>query len=388
MNFQILSKDARSSARTGKIETSHGIIETPAFIPVGTQATVKTLSPEELRSAGVQIVLANAYHLFLRPGEDVVRVLGGLHRFMGWSRPILTDSGGFQVFSMPDLVKVNDEGVQFRSHLDGRVVFITPEDSIRIQEALGADIIMAFDECVGYPVSRDAVRRAMERTVRWAKRCRDSHGNSSQTLYAIVQGSTYGELRLDCAARLKQMDFDGYAIGGLSVGEDRIQTCEVLECTVEALPEGKARYLMGVGPPLDIIESVARGVDLFDCVLPTRNGRNGYAFTSKGVVRLRNEVFECDEAPLDEDCNCPCCRNFSRAYLRHLFKSQEILGLRLVSLHNIWFYQELMQRIRRSIETGSFDSFRKEEISLWARQPVPGAGLREENLHLENGRRM
>jgi len=387
VKFKVLSKDEGSRARRGRIETAHGIVDTPAFMPVGTQGTVKTLSPEELRSAGVQMVLANAYHLFLRPGEEVVKALGGLHRFMGWTGPILTDSGGFQVFSMPELVTVNEEGAEFRSHIDGRVLFLRPEDSIRIQEALGADIIMAFDECVGYPVNRDGARRAMERTARWAQRCKDSHRKPSQSLFGIVQGSTYKDLRLECVARLREIGFDGYAIGGLSVGEDRLQTYEVIESTVGALPEEKPRYLMGVGPPLDIIESVAMGVDLFDCVLPTRNGRNGYAFTSKGVVRLRNEIFERDERALDEECKCPCCRNFSRAYLRHLFKSQEILGLRLVSLHNIWFYQELMQRIRRSIETGSFDSLIKKEASVWKEEVIPRTVFREENLRFEKGRR-
>jgi len=368
LKFRIEATDTGSCARAGVVETPHGAFHTPAFMPVGTQATVKTLSPDELKQAGVEILLANAYHLSLRPGVDVIEKAGGINRFMGWEGPILTDSGGFQVFSLAELNKVTDEGVAFQSHIDGGRLFLTPEDATRIQEALGADIIMAFDECVAYPCEKDYARIAVRRTLQWARRCLEARRSYDPAMFGIVQGATYKDLRRECAEELARMDFDGYAIGGLGVGEASFLMYEVLGYTAGLLPGDKPRYLMGAGPPDDIVMAVSSGIDMFDCVLPTRNGRNGFAFTSEGIVRLkRKEYRECFE-PIDPECDCLACRRFTRAYLRHLLKADEMLGLRLVSLHNVSFYQGFMRRIRQEIIKGSFTQFRDRQVSFWKEQ--------------------
>jgi queuine tRNA-ribosyltransferase len=341
--------------------TSHGEISTPVFMPVGTQATVKTLSPEDLDAIGAEIILSNTYHLFLRPGHELIREFGGLHSFMNWNRPLLTDSGGFQVFSLADLRKVTDEGVTFQSHIDGGAKhFITPEYAVEIQEALGADIIMAFDECIPYPATRDYAQESLERTHRWAKRCREAKKNTGQALFGIVQGGMYPDLRKRSAETLVDIGFDGYAVGGLSVGETKPLMYEMLEATVPHLPENQPRYLMGVGTPEDLVEGVDRGIDMFDCVMPTRNARNGTFFTSFGKLVIRNSRYERDKDPIDPACGCSTCRNFTRAYLRHLFNAGEVLALRLGTIHNLFFYLNLMSGIRSSIEKGQFKEFKKE----------------------------
>ena len=332
-------------------------------MPVGTQGTVKALSPAQLAETGAGMVLGNTYHLHLRPGHEVVRELGGLHRFMGWSGPILTDSGGFQVFSLAELRKVSDEGVVFASHLDGKRVELTPESVIDIERALGADIIMPLDECVQYPSGQDEARVAVRRTVQWAQRSLRHERGELQALFGIVQGSTYEWLRRECAKRLVEMDFPGYAIGGLSVGEGRSVCLEMLEATVAELPADRPRYLMGFGPPGEMLEAIGRGVDMFDCVLPTRNGRNGFAFTSKGIVRLRNASHARSQDKLDPECACYTCRNFSRGYLRHLMTSGEILGMTLVSLHNVAFYCGLMAKTRGAIRENRFEAFKREFLA-------------------------
>ena len=330
---------------------------------VGTRATVKTLSPDELRAAGVQIVLSNAYHLSIRPGAKLVRDLGGLHRFMAWDGPILTDSGGYQVFSLADAAEVSDEGVRFRSPVDGDELFVGPREAIEIQNDLGADIIMAFDECAPYPCEYDYARAAMDRTLRWAEQCLEAHGRSGQALFGIVQGSVYRDLREACVERLAEMAFDGFAVGGLSVGEGHDLMSEVLDYTAPLLPSGRPRYLMGVGTPEDILEAVGQGIDMFDCVLPTRNGRNGVAFTSEGLVRIKNSRYREDSRPLDEACDCAACRQFSRAYVRHLVMSKEILGLRMMSLHNVHYFQRLMRDARSAVETGRFGDYRRDVLA-------------------------
>ncbi|MGR3309300.1 MAG: tRNA guanosine(34) transglycosylase Tgt [Candidatus Brocadiales bacterium] len=352
-----------SRARCGEIETSRGIIPTPIFMPVGTQGTVKTLTPRQLEDADVKILLCNTYHLNLRPGAEVVKKLGGLHRFMGWDGPILTDSGGFQVFSLSNLTKLSDEGAEFRSPIDGSRIFLSPEKSIEIQNALGADIITTLDECVPYPCERDRAEHAMLRTVAWAKRCLDAHRNPGQALFGITQGSVFRELRERCIEQFVEMDFDGYAIGGLSVGEGKYLMNEVLGYTVDQLPADKPRYLMGVGMPEDILNAIEYGVDMFDCVIPTRNGRNGWAFTSKGKVKIRNSHYKEDVNPLDDRCGCYTCRHFSRAYIRHLFNADEILGLSLVSLHNIYFFIDMVKQARQAILNGNFKEFKAGFIS-------------------------
>lgn len=352
-----------SRARCGEIKTDRGIIPTPVFMPVGTQATVKTLTPKQLEDANVKILLCNTYHLSLRPGKEVIKKHGGLHKFMGWYGPILTDSGGFQVFSLSDLTKVSDEGVEFQSPICGSRVFLSPEKSIEIQNALGADIITTFDECVPYPCERDRAERAMLRTVTWTKRCLDAHKNSKQALFGIIQGSVFKELRDKCVEQLVEMDFDGYAIGGLSVGEGKYLMNEVLNYTVDQLPSDKPRYLMGVGMPEDILDAIEYGVDMFDCVIPTRNGRNGWAFTSKGKIKIRNSRYKDDTNPLDERCKCYTCQRFSMAYIRHLFNADEILGLSLLSLHNIYFFIDMVRQARQAILTGSFKDFKAGFIS-------------------------
>ncbi len=347
------------AARAGWLETPHGRVDTPAFMPVGTQGAVKALLPSQLEAAGVQMLLGNAYHLHLRPGEQVVARLGGLHRFMGWSRPILTDSGGFQVFSLAELRRVSDHGVEFQSHLDGARTTLTPEKATEIQNVLGPDILMAFDECVPYPSERDAAEVAMRRSVAWAARCQKAHARpGDQALFAIVQGSVFEDLRAECARHLVDMDFPGYAIGGVSVGEGDELMYRVLEATVPRLPAEKPRYLMGVGTPINLIECIERGVDLFDCVLPTRNGRSAHAFTARGVVRLRNLRHRDDPRPLDPTCDCATCRGFSRGYLRHLFHAREIAAAVLVSLHNLAFYQRLVRGCRQAILDDRLDAFK------------------------------
>ncbi len=345
--------------------TSRGAIDTPCFMPVGTQGSVKTLSPQELNESGAEIVLSNTYHLFLRPGLEIIEKAGGLHSFMSWDKPILTDSGGYQVFSLALLRKITDEGVHFQSHIDGMRHFLTPGDIVRIQQALGSDIIMPLDECVHYPCVRDQAELATERTISWAKKSRDAHsaiqqqGTCPQHLFGIVQGATYEDLRIRCCEELIEAGFDGYCIGGLSVGEPKNLMYNMAGICAAVLPERKPRYAMGVGLPDDIIEAVTLGIDMFDCVAPTRYGRNGTAFTHKGEVTVRNARYAKDYGPLDAACGCYTCNNFSRAYLRHLFNAEEILGLRLVSLHNIYFYLELMRAIRKAITDGVFLVFKK-----------------------------
>ncbi|MCG2767989.1 MAG: tRNA guanosine(34) transglycosylase Tgt [Chloroflexota bacterium] len=352
-SFTVKERDKRSSARAGLIHTPHGDIPTPAFMPVGTQATVKTLTPDELKELGANIILANTYHLYLRPGDDLIARMGGLHTFMGWDGPILTDSGGFQVFSLQHLRQVSDEGVVFRSHLDGSEHVFSPEKVISIQENLGADIIMVLDECA-VPDDRHYMEAALRRTHLWAERCRAAHTRTDQALFGIVQGGIFPDLRRQSARVLADLDFPGYGIGGLSVGESKEDMLRMLEIVVPLLPDDKPRYLMGVGSPEDLFESVARGVDQFDCVLPTRLARNGAVFTHSGRVNLRNARFAEDPIPIEEECQCYTCQRFTRAYLHHLLKAREILGLRLNSIHNLHFLLELMRQIRHSILESSF----------------------------------
>ena len=359
MNFRILAQDRETNARVGELETPHGVVRTPAFMPCATQATVKTLTPVHLEEAGVQMLLCNAFHLELRPGAEHVEKMGGLHRFMSWPRPVLTDSGGFQVFSMARLRTVSEGGVLFRSHLDGREVFLTPERCMEIQERLGADIAMTLDECPPFPTEKALARVAMKRTVGWATRCLSAHHRDDQTLFGIVQGCTYPDLRAECADRLVALDFPGYGIGGLSVGEGPELMQEMIACTVERLPVDKPHYLLGAGRPEDILAAVCLGVDLFDCVIPTRCGRNGLAFTSHGRVKIRNVASRGDDRPLDDACDCLTCRRFSRAYLRHLLVAGEVLGLTLMSLHNVRHYMRLMQDIRDAILGGRLAGLRE-----------------------------
>lgn len=358
--FTIENRDNSTSARIGRIETPHGDVSTPAFIPVGTAGSVKTLTPKELLDLEVKLIIGNAYHLYLRPGHKLIEELGGLHRFISWERPILTDSGGFQIFSMGDLSRVNDEGVTFQSHLDGSYHFFSPEISIEIQEALGADAIMAFDECLKYPSSYDYTMISVERTTRWARRCKDVHKRIDQALFGIVQGGFFKDLRERSARDLVEIGFDGYAIGGLSVGETSEMMVEQLDLVSGLLPYDAPRYLMGVGTPEDIVEGVIRGIDLFDCVMPTRHARTGYLFTSSGRLIIKNAQYVKDEGPIDPGCGCYTCQNFSRAYLRHLFISKEILAPRLNTIHNIYYYMKLMDDLHKAIEEGSVLRFRED----------------------------
>lgn len=357
--FKLIHQDKNSKARLGKLVTEHGEIDTPAFMTVGTHATVKGLMLKDVEDAGAQIILANAYHVFLRPGIEVIKKSGGLHKFMGWDKPILTDSGGYQVFSLALFRKMHDRGVEFQSHVDGLKHFLTPEDVIRIQETLGSDIIMPLDECVHYPCVRDQAKTAMERTIDWAKRSQSAHEQKKQLLFGIIQGATYDDLRRDCARRLVDMDFDGYSIGGVSVGESSNLIYNIIELVAQLIPDEKPRYAMGIGYPFDIVEAVDRGVDMFDCVIPTRYGRNGTAFTSSGKIIIRNAPYAEDMRPLDAKCGCYVCKNFSRAYLRHLFNAKEMLGLILLSLHNVYFFLDLMRSIRRAIKEDKFSQFKQ-----------------------------
>jgi len=359
IQYEFIKQCKQSGARLGRIHTPHGIIETPTFMPVGTQATVKTMSPEELKSLNAQIILSNTYHLFLRPGHEIVKKAGGLHKFMNWDRPILTDSGGFQVFSLSERRKINEEGVEFRSHLNGEKLFLSPEKAMEIQNALGPDIMMAFDECPPYPATYEYVKQSTERTSRWAERCLAAHQRKhDQALFAIVQGGMHEDLRIQSAKDLTSMDFPGYAIGGLSVGEPKHLMYEVLDYTVPHLPFSKPRYLMGVGSPDALIEGSIRGIDMFDCVLPTRIARNGTTMTSQGRLVVRNAKFAEDFGPLDPNCDCYTCKNYSRAYIRHLIKADETFGLRLTTYHNLHFLTNLMKQVREAIMNDCLLDFR------------------------------
>lgn len=361
IRYELFHKEAHTDARLGRITTPHGQIETPIFMPVGTQATVKTLTPEELKEMGAEIILSNTYHLYLRPGHALVQKAGGLHRFMNWDRSILTDSGGFQVFSLSDMRKITEDGVSFRSHIDGSKHFLSPEKAMEIQNALGADIIMSFDECVPYPADYAYTKSSMQRTERWARRGKEAHARPhDQALFGIVQGGMHDDLRYESAMGLQDIGFPGYSIGGLSVGEPKELMYEVLEHTTPHLPHDKPRYLMGVGTPEDLLEGVIRGIDMFDCVLPTRIARNGTAMTSRGRIVVRNATYAEDFEPVDPDCDCYCCRNYSRAYIRHLVKAEEILAARLLSIHNLHYLLNHMKRIREAIRTDTLLAFRRD----------------------------
>lgn len=357
ITYELIKQCPHTGARAGRIHTPHGSFDTPIFMPVGTQASVKTLAPEELKEMGAGIILSNNYHLFLRPGSKLVKEAGGLHKFMNWDRAILTDSGGFQVFSLGDLRKISEEGVTFRSHIDGSKKFLSPEIATQSQMDLGADIIMAFDECVPYPADFKYTRESMELTLYWAQRCKDTMTNPNQGLFGIVQGGMYKDLRIECANRLVDMDFPGYAVGGLSVGEPKELMYEMLDITLEHLPQNKARYLMGVGTPDCLVEGVMRGIDMFDCVYPTRVARNGTAMTWNGRLVIKNAQYEHDFHPIDEHCNCYTCRNYSRAYIRHLVRVNEIFGLRLLTIHNLHFLIDFMRQMRQSIMEDRFPEF-------------------------------
>jgi queuine tRNA-ribosyltransferase len=374
--FAVLAQDKESKARRGRLITAHGEIDAPAFMPVGTQGSVKGVSPRELRELNAQIVLGNTYHLFVRPGLDVIKYFGGLHNFMNWDGPILTDSGGYQIFSLAKLRKITEEGVEFQNHIDGARAFISPEIAMEIQMLLGSDIAMALDECVPYPCEYDYAAQSAEMTMRWAKRCADWKRRNGETekrgaadspirpfadpmLFGIIQGATFEDLRKESAQAIVDLDFDGYAIGGVSVGEPEEEMMRAVEWAEPFLPGNKPRYAMGLGTPPQILELIARGMDMFDCVLPTRLARNGTAFTTTGTVNLKNAEFAFDKNPIEENCACDACREFSRGYIRHLIKAEEILGLRLITLHNLHFYLNLMNQARIEIEKGTFDRFRK-----------------------------
>ena len=361
VRYELIKICKQTGARLGRLHTPHGVIETPIFMPVGTQATVKAMTPEELKDIGSQIILSNTYHLYMRPGHDLIERAGGLHKFMNWDKPILTDSGGFQVFSLGPLRKIKEEGVEFRSHLDGSKHFLSPEKATEIQNALGSDIIMAFDECAPYPADRQYVKNSLERTTRWLERCKAAHKYPErQALFGIVQGGMYKELREQSAREITAIDLPGYAIGGLSVGEPKEMMYEVLDYTVPLLPEDKPRYLMGVGSPDDLLEGVLRGIDMFDCVLPTRIARNGTAMTSQGKVVVRNASYAEDFTSLDPECDCYTCRNYTKAYLRHLIKCNEILGARLLTIHNLHFLLKLMENVRGAIKEDRLLDYKKD----------------------------
>ena len=358
MDFRVTHTCGTGKARTGELHTGHGRVDTPVFMPVGTQGSVKAVSPEEVEAAGATIILSNTYHLYIRPGHEIIERLGGLHRFMNWSGPILTDSGGFQVYSLARLRRISEEGVTFRSHLDGSTHFLGPEGAMEIQRALGSDIMMAFDECAPYPADRDYVLNSVKLTGAWARRC-IAHGRSGhQALFGIVQGGVYPDLREMSARELVALDFDGYALGGLSVGEDRETRLRVIEETRPFLPEHTPVYLMGVGAPEDLVEGVLRGIDMFDCVMPTRNARNGTLFTNEGSLTIKNACFTDDERPVEEGCPCYTCAHYSRAYLRHLFMARELLAYRLNTIHNLSYYSRLMEEMRRAVKGDRFDEFR------------------------------
>ncbi len=369
-SFQLQHVDALSAARRSTFHTPHGAVEMPAFMPVATQGTVKGLDIGRVRETGAQMVLGNTYHLSLRPGAETVAALGGLHAMMGWDGPILTDSGGFQIFSLSQMAEITDEGARFRSHIDGSLIDLSPERSVEIQEHLGSDVAMVLDHVVALPSAPEVVHDAMERTIRWAERCREAASRDDQVLFAIVQGGLDPRLRVACAERLRALDFPGYAIGGLSVGETPAEMLEALEATLPVLPTDRPRYLMGVGRPEDLLEAIGRGVDLFDCVIPTRNGRNALAFTDRGTLRLRNQQFQRDSRPLEEGCPCPACRH-SRGYLRHLFMAREMLGPVLLSMHNLTYYQRLLAESREAILADRFEAFRREKFEGWTSRDGP-----------------
>ena len=365
--FEILAKDGRTRARTGRLTLPHGTVHTPAFMPVGTQATVKGLTVQDLRACGIEMILGNVYHLSLRPGQKILEQAGGLHRFMGWDGPILTDSGGYQAFSLASRCKVTDRGVTFASHLDGSSHELTPESVVDFQRAIGSDVVIPLDECVRYPCERPGAQEAVERTTEWAKRSKDAFTLSlskgeprtvSPLLFGIIQGATFEDLRREAADRIVEIGFDGYCLGGFSVGEPKEIMQQLIPVVAERVPEDKPRYLMGMGEPMDLIDAVRQGVDLFDCVVPTRHGRNGVAYTSRGRLNLRNAVHAADPAPLDPECACEVCRTHSRMYIRHLFQTQELLGLRLLSFHNVWFYSKLMAAARNAIVDGTLEALR------------------------------
>ncbi|MCM3716986.1 tRNA guanosine(34) transglycosylase Tgt [Fictibacillus phosphorivorans] len=366
VTYELIKTCKQSGARLGKIHTPHGTFETPIFMPVGTLATVKTMSPEELKELGAEIILSNTYHLWLRPGHDIVKEAGGLHRFMNWDRPILTDSGGFQVFSLSDLREIKEEGVHFRNHLSGEKLFLSPEGAMEIQNALGSDIMMAFDECPPYPAEFDYMKASVERTSRWAERCLQGHSRpEDQALFGIVQGGEYEELRKQSARDLVSLDFPGYAVGGLSVGEPKDVMNRVLDFTTPHLPENKPRYLMGVGSPDSLIDGAIRGIDMFDCVLPTRIARNGTCMTSEGRLVVRNAKYARDFGPIDENCDCHVCRTYSRAYIRHLVKANETFGFRLTSYHNLYFLVNLMKQVRQAIMEDRLLDFKNEFFEMY-----------------------
>ena len=359
MLFKLINNDASKNnrARRAQLSFDRGTIETPAFMPVGTYGTVKAMTPEELSSLGAEIILGNTFHLMLRPGTEIIRQHGDLHDFMHWDKPILTDSGGFQVFSLADMRKISEQGVTFQSPIDGRKVELTPEYSMQVQRELGSDIVMVFDECTPYPATETEASESMRLSLRWAKRCREAHSGNNAALFGIVQGGMYEAFREESAKGLQSIGFDGYAIGGLSVGEPMQERNQVLDYTTPLLPDEKPRYLMGVGRPEDIVEAVRRGIDMFDCVIPTRHARTGFLYTTTGILKIRNSRYQDDTRPIDESCGCYTCRHYSRAYIRHLDKCGEILGARLSTIHNLHYYQDLMREIRHSIENNSFEAF-------------------------------
>jgi queuine tRNA-ribosyltransferase len=383
--FELIAEDRQLKARRGRLTTAHGAIDTPAFMPVGTQGSVKAVSPRELRELNAQIILGNTYHLFVRPGLGVIKHFGGLHQFMNWDGPILTDSGGYQIFSLAKLRKISEEGVQFQNHVDGTPAFISPEIAMEIQATLGSDIAMTLDECAPYPCERDYAARSLEMTTRWAKRCKEANVQRStfnaqhsraeassisyqpptinQLVFGIVQGATFEDLRKASAQAIVDLDFDGYAIGGVSVGEPEEEMMRAVEACEPFLPKDKPRYAMGLGTPPQLLEMIARGMDMFDCVLPTRLARNGTAFTSSGTLNLKNAEFALDKRPIEEACECSTCREFARGYIRHLVKAEEILGLRLITLHNLHFYLDLMRKARDKIDKGRFETFRRDFVA-------------------------
>ena len=367
MDFELDTTDG--VARRGRLKFPRGVVETPAFMPVGTYGTVKAMLPRDIENTGAQIVLGNTFHLMLRPGTEIIKKHGDLHDFMQWQKPILTDSGGFQVFSLGDMRKISEEGVSFQSPIDGSKVFVSPEVSIEVQRALGSDVVMIFDECTPYPATWEEAKTSMELSLRWAERSKQAHGDSPSALFGIVQGGMFEDLRSVSLSGLEAMDFDGYAVGGLSVGEPKEDMVRVLDALGDRLPVNKPRYLMGVGKPGDILEAVRRGIDMFDCVMPTRNARNGYLFTSQGVIKIRNAVHKDDINTLDPKCDCYTCENFSRAYLHHLDKCGEILGAQLGTIHNLHYYQKLMSDIRRAIEAGTLNEF---SAAFYEEQKVSG----------------
>jgi queuine tRNA-ribosyltransferase len=366
MKFELLNTDQQ--ARRGQLNFARGQVDTPAFMPVGTYGTVKAMTPEELQGIGAQIILGNTFHLMLRPGTDIIQQHGDLHDFMHWQGPILTDSGGFQVFSLAEMRKITEEGVTFNSPIDGAKVELTPEKSMQVQRALGSDIVMIFDECTPYPATYDEASGSMELSLRWAERSKKAHAGNSSALFGIVQGGMYDDLRKKSINKLVSIGFDGYAIGGLSVGEPADERNRMLEVCTPLMPQDKPRYLMGVGKPEDLIEGVRRGIDMFDCVIPTRNARTGFLYTHNGIIKIRNSRFATDTNPLDDQCGCYTCQNYSRAYLRHLDKCQEILGARLNTIHNLYYFQDLMKKIRQSIEENRFDDFARDFYQLYKNQ--------------------